>query len=184
MAPEDIQSLGRLQYKIGNRSNIVSGQHWHGGIFDRIVRHNGFYGGVFSRQLRIVETLAPQLQLGMVTVLVSLHQHYVCLTQTHQQLIHCGLLRFAELPDMRPALRRSHDNFACAGLTVLVTVLAGVINIKIVVRMLECCDPQTAATQLAYQLHHQRGFTGIFEPRDTKNSHAFNRCQQISMQRL
>jgi hypothetical protein len=48
-----------------------------------------------------------------------------------------------------------------AGFTNFVTILTGVVNIKMVMRMLDHGNPDVTFTQFGYQLVNERGFSGV-----------------------
>jgi len=114
---------------------------------------------------------SSEFELGVRAMLVTFDQHYIGAMHMPEELLKRRLRRIEKLADMRPAARRRYYDFDCPSGTMLMTVLARMINIEFVMGVLYGRDPQTSGSEFANQLDYQCRFTRVLEAGNSKNFH-------------
>jgi hypothetical protein len=114
---------------------------------------------------------SSEFELGVKAMLVTFDQHYIGAMHVPEELLKRRLRRIEKLADMSPAARRRHYDFDCPRGTMLMTVLARMINIEFVMGVLYGRDLQPPGSEFANQVDYQRRFTRILEAGNSKNFH-------------
>src|SRR5487761_1773872 len=121
------------------------------------------------------EWLADQgtidLELGKVVGLEALDQNEIDRRHLAQQYVEFRLRRAAMLVHERPALRRSDHDLGRAFLTMAPRILAGLIDVEVVMSVLHGRDAEAAADQCRQQPRQQRRLAAAAPTGEPKNPH-------------
>jgi hypothetical protein len=105
----------------------------------------------------------------MAAVLPALDEHQVERPHVAEQFFETRRRLIRQFADMRPAGGRRDDHFRRAGFSMQITVFAGMVDIKAVVRVLDGAHPPAAAGEFAHQVDDQRGLAGVLVAGNPEN---------------
>ena len=161
-----------LKYQIRDGRQVAAQNDRHRRRRNPGISNNGADTRIGPGQLRHFLPVATQLQAWMIFALVAFNQHQVDILNAIEQFKQARLLPVFKFRNLRPAFGRRNDYLPGAGLAMLETVLARMINIEGMVRMLDGGDTQTPPHKLLHQLHNQGGFSGVLKSRNSEYTHA------------
>jgi hypothetical protein len=110
-------------------------------------------------------------------MLEALDQHQVAALQPVEQIVQRRLRRAAQFVHQRPALVAEQQHLLAAGFAQPVRVLAGAVDIDVLVAVLDERDHQSARGDLGHEPLQQRGLAHAGVAGDSKDFHVDERTR-------
>ena len=157
--------------KAGDGRDIVEVKHRHIQTGYRLVAGDGDDMTVPGGQEGLTKGGAMDLQFGVMMGFETLDQDQIDRGHMTYQRLHVRLGRAAQFVHERPAVGRGYHDLHGAGGAVAKAVLAGLVDVKMVVGMLEGRKGQSKRAEAAEQGHHEGGLTAATTAGEAEDVH-------------